>query len=347
MTRLTELGNELGAKTNIINIDQSIKDEFYGKTGKILLEYLSVTKDPDALTVAVMDDIDLLTSNRENAQGADNDVNNVLMQYLDGAFTLRRGNVINFAASNRPAGLDDAMRNRFNDRVLIDGPTTSEDFADMLHIMGGRLMENDLLVIENGDGYIPFETQEIGNQGDENRSDDVMSYMADEFLKYKKSTVIDFGNFMMDLKNKNPKITGRSVKAIMEAVKERSADFDIPEKWFAVRSIFFEQPYEKKIKLLNELYEKITPDILFQEGRRYFDSEQRFADTEKSGHVTRGYDNLTWEIQSQIQYYENQIKLGSESDFIKLQTLKETAKHLASKKVEIIRAALNSASREE
>ncbi|MDM8544850.1 hypothetical protein QUF90_27615, partial [Desulfococcaceae bacterium HSG9] len=168
-----------------------------------------------------------------------------------------------------------------------------------------------------------------------------------EFLKYKKSTVIDFGNFMMDLKNKNPKITGRSIKAIMEAIKERSADFDIPEKWFAVRSIFFEQPYEKKIKLLNELYEKITPDILFQEGRRYFDSEQRFADTEKSGHVTRGYDNLTWEIQSQIQYYENQIKLGSESDFIKLQTLKETATHLASKKVEIIRAALNSASREE
>jgi len=84
-----------------------------------------------------MDDIDLLTSNRESAQGADNDVNNVLMQYLDGAFTLRRGNVINFAASNRPAGLDDAMRNRFNDRVLIDGPTTAEDFADMLYIMGG------------------------------------------------------------------------------------------------------------------------------------------------------------------------------------------------------------------
>ncbi len=56
---------------------------------------------------------------------------------------------------------------------------------------------------------------------------------------------------------------------------------------------------------------------------------------------------MTWEIQSQIQYYENQIKLGSESDFIKLQTLKETAKHFASKKVEIIRAALNSASREE
>ena len=338
MTQLKELSDQIGFKFAIFTVDQSIKDEYYGKTGKILLQRLSVTQNPNLVSLGILDDIDLLTSSRDDAQGADNDINNILMQYLDGAFTVRRGNVINFAASNKPTGLDDALRNRFNDRVLIDGPNTAEDFADICLILADKMFEKHLVKIEKG--YEPFSTQ---FSPEHLEKEDVAAYMADEFAKYKKATLLDFGKFVAELKAKNPKITGRSSRAIIEAIKERSADFDLPPDWFANRAIFFEQPYEKKIEMLTELYQPITPDILFQEAQRYFDSEARFANTEAEGHVTRGYNNLMWDVQAQIRYYQEQVANGERADIGKLDMLKALARQLAQQHEATIRKALGAA----
>lgn len=337
MTLLQELSAQVGAPFTIFTVDQSIKDEYYGKTGKILLQRLSVTQNPAMLSLGILDDIDLLTSSRDDAQGADNDINNILMQYLDGVFTLRRGNVINFAASNKPTGLDDALRNRFNDRLLIDGPTTAEDFADIMLILGGKLFKNNLVRIEKG--YDPFATQVSGKE-DSNRKTDVAAYMAEEFQKYKGATLLDFGRFVAELKEKNPKITGRSSKAIMEAIKERSADFDLPREWFENRALYFDQPFETKVQKLIELYEPITPDILFQEARRYFDSEERFAKTEAEGQVTRGYNNLMWDVQAQIQYYQEQLACGEQADFARLEALKALMRDMLRQKEETVKNAL-------
>ena len=284
MTILQELSAQVGIKYAIFTVDQSIKDEYYGKTGKILLQRLSVTQNPNVLSLGILDDIDLLTTSRDEAQGADNDINNILMQYLDGVFTLRRGNVINFAATNKPTGVDDALRNRFNDRLVIDGPTTAEDFADMVVILGGKLLKKGLMKIENG--YEPFITQFARDENGAQYHEDVAAYMAAEFQKYNRASLLDFGRFMAELKQKNPKITGRSARAVVEAIKERSADFDIPKDWFSTRELFLDQPYETKIQMLTDLYNPITPDILFQEAQRYFDSEERFARNEAEGHVT-------------------------------------------------------------
>jgi len=338
MTQLKELSDQIGFKFAIFTVDQSIKDEYYGKTGKILLQRLSVTQNPALVSLGILDDIDLLTSSRDDAQGADNDINNILMQYLDGAFTVRRGNVVNFAASNKPTGLDDALRNRFNDRLLIDGPSTAEDFADICLILAGKMFEKNLVKIEKG--YEPFATQ---FSPEHLEKEDVAAYMADEFAKYKKATLLDFGKFVAELKAKNPKITGRSSRAIIEAIKERSADFDLPQEWFANRAIFFDQPYEKKISLLTELYQPITPDILFQEAQRYFDSEARFANTEAEGHVTRGYNNLMWDVQAQIRYYQEQVANGERADIGKLDMLKAMARQLAQQHEATIRKALGTA----
>jgi AAA+ superfamily predicted ATPase len=311
MTNLAEICDQTGIKYKIFTVDQSIKDEYYGKTGKILLERLAVTNDPTAVSLGIFDDIDLLTSSRDDAQGADNDINNILMQYFDGVFTVRRGSVINFSASNKPTGLDSALRNRFNDRLLIDGPTTGEDFADILNIKGNRLIKNKLLQIELG--YEPFATQDQRGADGKWTGGDVAAYMAEEFTNLKNSSVIQFGNYMAELKRKNPKITGRSMNAIMEAVKERSADFDVPREWFENRSIFLELPYDKKVLKLGELYVPITPDVLYQEARRYFDSEERFALTEAEGHVERGYNNLLWGAQAELKFLLEQKEMGDNS----------------------------------
>lgn len=326
MTLLDERAKQLGIKYNIFTVDQSIKDEYYGKTGKILLEKLGVTKDQSALSLGIFDDLDLLTTPRREAQGADNDINNIVMQYLDGVYTLRLGNVINFAATNKPTGLDDALRNRFNDRFLIDGPVTAEDFADMVNLELKPLIKIKKLEMDNGKGYNPFATQDIRrDDGSWTATEDVSAYMADEFKKFKKSSVIDFGRFMADLKAKNPKITGRSSKAIMESIKTRSADFDIPNGWFTDKKQFFDLPFEKKLQAVGKLYVPITPDILFQEAQRYFDSEQRYANSEAVEQIGRGYDNRVWNMLAEMKVLEENIKKakdGNISDIEKLQALR-------------------------
>ena len=85
-------------------------------------------------------------------------------------------------------------------------------------------------------GYEPFATQ------DSAPDEDVSAYMAEEFNGKKNATVLEFGTFMADLKAKNPRITGRSVNAIMEAVKGRAANFDVPQEWFDAAGVFKDKP---------------------------------------------------------------------------------------------------------
>ncbi len=324
MTRLTNLSEKVNLPLSIISIDQSIKDEFYGKTGKILLDKLSATSSTDALCLVIMDDIDLLTTSRDNAQGADNDVTNILMQYLDGAYTVRRGNVINFAASNKPTGLDDAFRNRFSNRIFVDGPVTADDFSDMIHIMGGKLLKNNLVRIENG--YSPFDSQEARTA---DNADQKAEVIADAFIEYSNASLADFGSFMVSLKRENQNITGRAIRSIMDSVKDRCADFDIPVEWFDNPEIFLNRPYDVKISLLAELYQRITPDILFYEARRYFDSEQRYITSDSETSVKNKLQAMKTDLQSQIMFYEDQDSSGITDDLKRLVQLKEINKKQA------------------
>lgn len=322
MTLLSERCAQTGSSYHIITVDQSIKDEFYGKTGKLLLQKLNQTHDHQVLSLVIFDDIDLLTSTRSDAQGADNDINNIIMQHLDGVYTVRRGNVINFAASNKPTGLDNAMRNRFSDRLLIDGPTEGEDFADMFQIFAGKMVNHGLIHIE--DGYSPFSSQSDSKK----EQDQVVAYMAEEYEQYKSASVKDFGQFMYELKQKNPLITGRSMKAIMDAVLERCADFDVPDEWFENQNIYFDKDYNEKMDMLRSLYKPISPDVLFQEASRYFDSEQRYAETESEEYIQKAYENKAWEAQAQIRYYKEELAKGDQSAAKKLQELRAEIQRL-------------------
>ncbi|MBS3143013.1 ATP-binding protein [Candidatus Woesearchaeota archaeon] len=279
MTMLDELAKQLGLPYRIIIIDQEIKNKYYGETGTRLLAKLEPAHDPRMLCYVVMDDIDLLTTRRGDAQGGDNDINNILMQYLDGAKTVIRGNVINFAASNDPTGLDAAMRNRFAYRLLIEGPTTPEDFADMLFMQSKKLRGARILNIEPGTGYVPMATQDLRRaDGTWTLTEDVAAYMAERFADRKDATMIEFGQFMNELMIKIPTISGRSVTAIKDNILARAADFDVPREWLESPDAFISQPWETKIELITPLYKKITPDILFQEAQRYADSEKRYVE---------------------------------------------------------------------
>lgn len=303
MTRLDELSDAVGTPYHVVSIDQSIKDEYYGKTGKILLSRLESVKEPHKLAIVLFDDIDLLTSTRRDAQGGDNDINNIVMQYLDGAFTVRRGHAINFAASNKPTGLDEALRNRFSKRMLIDGPQTAEDWADLLQILARPLLSAGLLKMDTGLGYQPFATQwSLGDAGGPSGSEGekLAGYLAERLADRGAATIHDFGRFMAEVRLENDRITGRSAKAIFDAVKDRAADFDVPPSWFESRAEFLDQPYERKVSLVHSLYQPITPQLLFEEAMRYVDSERRYAETEADEDVAHRYASIVRGMRAQV-----------------------------------------------
>src|SRR5262249_42768069 len=60
MTCMTMRSEQVGLSKNFVSIDPSIKDEYYGKTAKLLTEKLSLARDRHALTLIFFDDVDLL-----------------------------------------------------------------------------------------------------------------------------------------------------------------------------------------------------------------------------------------------------------------------------------------------
>jgi hypothetical protein len=301
MTRLREIADIIGLPYGIHAVDQSVKDEFYGKTGKNLLTLLNKVKDPKMLHFILFDDIDMLTSGgrNESSGGADKDIMNIIMQFLDGAFTERLGNAQVYAASNDPKGLDAAIRNRFNDRLMIDGPTTREDMADLMLIKLKKLQKSGLLGVEIG--YKPFETQDRYVDGKWSCANDVVRVFDPELKKrFSKATIIDLADYIVELKKQYPSISGRSVNAICDAVKERSADFDLQPEIWTNRSIYLDQPFERKVEVIRDMCTKVTPDMVAYEAKRYADSEARYAANENERAIEKGYNNLIWDRQAHI-----------------------------------------------
>jgi hypothetical protein len=250
-----------------INIDQGIKDEYYGKTGKNLLEKLEPTKRADGIYIITTDDIDLLVSGDRNSSsgGSDRDILNILMQYADGINTLIRGNVQWWAATNDATSMDPALRQRFISRYAVDGPEEWSDFADIFYDKLKGWIDTKIIDLPNGKEYSPYQSRK-GQTGYDQKSE-----------KSKGVTLRDIGELCKSKKDLNPRFTGRAVHAVTEAIKTRINDYEIPAEWYEKPEIFFSQDYNKKVDMLKELCKKVTGDMIMQEIERYASSETRYA----------------------------------------------------------------------
>lgn len=278
-----------------INIDQGIKDEYYGKTGKNLLERLEPTKRADGIYIITTDDIDLLVSGDRNSSsgGADRDILNILMQYADGVNTMIRGNVQWWAATNDATSMDPALRQRFISRYAVDGPEEWSDFADIFYDKLKGWIDKKIIDLPNGKEYTPYMSRK-GQTGYEQKES-----------KSKGVTLRDIGDLCKSKKDLNPRFTGRAVHAVAEAIKTRINDYEIPEEWYEKPEIFFNQDYNKKVDMLKELCRKVTGDMIVQEIERYASSETRYAQEKFDRDVKNGVHYLKVQEESMKQYKGN------------------------------------------
>ncbi|MDD5192040.1 MAG: AAA family ATPase [Candidatus Nanoarchaeia archaeon] len=270
----------MNLKWTQVIIDQGVKSEYYSLTGRQTKERLAVTRRPDGLYVAVLDDIDLVAkmSRDTTGGGSDNDLLFSLMQYLDGLNTVLIGNTQMWAATNDAASMDPALRQRFIARYSVDGPQEWYDFSDILSDEFTKELGLGIIAIPSGKGYTPYEMRKgqsvYGTASKDNKS-------LVETIKSKITggiTLRDIGEFCAEVKKKNPRFTGRATHAAAEAIRQRINDYDIPEEWYVKPEEFFDLEFSEKVGRLKSLCKPVNGETILQEIERYASSEQRYAD---------------------------------------------------------------------
>ncbi|TSC69243.1 MAG: hypothetical protein G01um101470_1066 [Parcubacteria group bacterium Gr01-1014_70] len=281
---------------------EQVKNEFYGKTAALMAEVLLAVRDPRVLALLCFDDIDLLIAGDRDAagsNGADKDIMSAIMNFFSGTGTNYIGNYIGVAATNKPTGADDALRQRFVYRAKVAGPNTVEEYTDLVALELRSFVKTGLLKIGEG-GYKP-----LSRAIPKTLSEIYSQELTQKYAKKVRATWEDIGAFCIELHRKDPKFTGRPVKNAIQVAKAQAADFDVPEEWYDKPGEFLEKPWEDRVSMVRELYHELTPDKVMMALEHQFESEHRYAAEAETKRIQdRAYE---------IRIHEAAVKLASTS----------------------------------
>jgi SpoVK/Ycf46/Vps4 family AAA+-type ATPase len=237
-------------------------------------------RDQQALALAFFDDIDLLLLSRGDPGmgGADKDVLNITMQFLDGALTTHVGNAQTYAATNEPTSTDSALRQRFHHREQIGGPEDWDDYAALIGIKLTRQIKSGLVRVG---GELPTPGGAARTDGAATGGGNIISNTIQSLqskIPNRSMSWRELGELCAEFKRKDPRFTGRPIESVTQKLLAESANFDVPDEWFANPAIYLQRPYDERVKLLTALYRPITGEMIAAELEQYFQSEQRYAD---------------------------------------------------------------------
>lgn len=251
-----------------------IKSKWYGDTAQLIGELLRAVQDPFTLALLCVDDIDLLIKGDRNdpsSSGGDLDIMKALMDFFSGTGTNYLGNYLAVAATNKPTGTDDALRQRFVYCVTIKGPETWEDYADLAMLELRKFAKTGLLQVETGGKYDPLKRPLPQKLAD--------IYSAELKMRYggkKKGTWEDIGRLCKELRQKDPNFTGRPVKNALQVATAQAADFEIPEEWFTDPAKFRAKPWEERLAMAKALFSPLATDMIMLALEHQFEVEQRY-----------------------------------------------------------------------
>lgn len=299
MTLIKEYAERVGMPYQFksVSADQ-VKNEFYGKTAALMAELINSIKDPRTLGLLCFDDIDLLVAgSRDSAgvNGADMDIMKAVMDFFSGVGTNYTGGYIGIAATNKPTGADDALRQRFVYRAKVGGPESTEDYADLAALELRGFAKTELLKISDGK-YKPL-SRKVPTRLSEVYSEE----LTRRYSKKAGGTWDDIGAFCVELHKKDPKFTGRPVKNAIQVALSQAADFEIPEEWFDKPELFREKPWEERLSMLRELYHELTTDKILMALEHQFESEHRYTEEARAKRIA--------DLTSEMEIREEAIKL--------------------------------------
>ena len=257
-------------------------DSFQGKSAQHAKQFIKNVTNPNVIGFGTIDDIDQIAGKRGDKKASEGQlgVTATLMESFAGANTKVLGNSTFGMFSNHPEQVDDALRQRAGSRFLIDGPQTFEDFVDLSALFAGK--EHN---IPTGNIEL-FAEQQIKNAISKSyekhnlpETDKLKEIYENTLSEYGHIETLEaIGRYLHNIKEVDPRFTGRAVANIFNSATSRTMDFDMPDEWFEDPETFLLLPYETKKNMINELRTPLDVKTLIQEINRYADSEFRYGD---------------------------------------------------------------------
>ena len=279
---LNEYCNHAGYPFRYANLSTDSIDSYQGKSAQNAKAFISQIIDPNVIGFGTIDDIDQLAGKRGDRQSSAGqlEITAVLMESFAGANTVVRGNCTFGMFSNYPENVDDALRQRAAARFLVDGPQSREDYIDILHLLMGKnhdipVGKHDLFAAQEIKKAVAASYDSYARPKEE-----ALEKVFDSVTKSigKLDTIAKLGTYLKGIQEADARFTGRAIKNITDAVKVRAMDFELPDEWMEKPELFLEKDYDTKRKMIADLSQEITVDMVIQEINRYADSEFRYAD---------------------------------------------------------------------
>ena len=279
---LNEYCNHAGYPFRYANLSTDSIDSYQGKSAQNAKSFISQIIDPNVIGFGTIDDIDQLAGKRGDRQSSAGqlEITAVLMESFAGANTVVRGNCTFGMFSNYPENVDDALRQRAAARFLVDGPQSREDYIDILHLLMGKnhdipVGKHDLFAAQEIKKAVAASYDSYARPKEE-----ALEKVFDSVTKSigKLDTIAKLGTYLKGIQEADARFTGRAIKNITDAVKVRAMDFELPDEWMENPELFLVKDYDTKRKMIADLSQEITVDMVIQEINRYADSEFRYAD---------------------------------------------------------------------
>ncbi|MCG8593914.1 MAG: AAA family ATPase [Kiloniellales bacterium] len=288
------------------NLSSESIDSYQGKSGQNAKAFIRSIMDPHVIGFGTIDDIDQIAGRRGDRQSSSGqqEVTAVLMESFSGANTVVRGNCSFGMFSNYPENVDDALRQRAGARFLVDGPRSEADYIDILHLLLGRdhdiaLGAHELYAAQEIRRAVAASYEQHGRPA-ETQLEAVFEAVAK--AEGPLDTIAKLGRYLKAIQEVDERFTGRAVKNITDAVKVRAMDVELPDEWMADPALFLRQDYDTKLKMIGELMNPITPEMVLQEINRYADAEFRYANVSDEAAVGDRVRDLRLQAEAKRRY---------------------------------------------
>ncbi len=160
-----------------------------------------------------------------------------------------------------------------------NGPQSEADYIDILHLLLGS---NHKIPVGKHDLYSAQEIRRAvaaSYDAHSRPAEPQLQAMFDDLDKRlgPLDTIAKLGAYLKAIQEADERFTGRAIKNITDAVKVRAMDVELPDEWMETPEPFLAQDYDTKSKMIGELMNPITPEMVLQEINRYADAELRYA----------------------------------------------------------------------
>ena len=279
---ISEYCDNAGYAFRYQNLSTDSIDSYQGKSAQNAKAFINNVIDPNVIGFGTIDDIDQLAGKRGDRQSSAGqlEITAVLMESFAGANTVVRGNCTFGMFSNYPENVDDALRQRAGARFLVDGPQSRDDYIDILHLLMG---DNHDIPVGKHKLFAAQQIKKAVAASYDSYSRPKEDGLVEVFDKVSKDigkldTITKLGTYLKGIQEADARFTGRAIKNITDAVKVRAMDFELPDEWMEKPDLFLTKNYDTKKKMIADLYQPITVEMVIQEINRYADSEFRYAD---------------------------------------------------------------------